>query len=434
MLAPGMALSLAASGLAAWTGAAVATDAEPAAQGEPVTIQLLHWAPGSAEYWDDMVAGFQASYPWITVEQEVVPWDQYFQKAVTYLSAQDGPDLMLAQGGRALLEWKDGLLPLTDEVADIRADVAGWYGTAEGLDAANTIYGIPLTLQGHLYYSHKGVLAAAGVDPESPPADWTALADVCQKVIASGKQCFLTGGGANGFTLVLWSLLQQTASPEQMAGLMDGSTSFEDPPLKDAIRLFAYMVEQGWLDRRLLDLDLDQAVERFAQGDAAFVLGLIGDAYNWSVYEPVLGADGFGTLVLPAISADTPFEGISVSPHAARLNAGVGQAITVTAWTDAPEASILFAKYLASPEVQAKVVTVAGSFPASTTVDPALVGSPHFATIVGFTAQAESTPGFMLRPNAAPPAMTAQMQLLLLGQATVDQAAAEIQRVIAAAQ
>ena len=55
-----------------------------------------------------------------------------------------GPDIACFVNGPALISLKDGLLPLNDYLDDdLRTKVVGWETCAEGMNADNTIYGMP---------------------------------------------------------------------------------------------------------------------------------------------------------------------------------------------------------------------------------------------------------------------------------------------------
>ena len=175
--------------------------APPSAAEGPVTLTVMQWGNQGDAWWNQRFADFTKQHPNVTFKQEVVPYGQYASKVGAYKTAGSGPDVMQMGTGAYMFDFADMFLPLNGLV-----DLAAYYGTeaaCEDFDCSKTIYGIPWALQGQPLYYNKAVLAAAGLDPATPPKTWKDMDAACAKIKAIGKACIAAGpkdyGGATEF-------------------------------------------------------------------------------------------------------------------------------------------------------------------------------------------------------------------------------------------
>lgn len=152
-------------GLTACGGDDPATPGTPGAGGEKTTLTFWHnstTGPGK-DYWDKMVADFQAANTGITIKVQSIQNEDMDGKLQTALNSGDAPDIFMARGGGKLAEIvKAGqVLDLTSLVSEqVKKDVGGTIGA---FSIEGKTYGLPTSvLPGGMYYS-KDLFAKAGI-------------------------------------------------------------------------------------------------------------------------------------------------------------------------------------------------------------------------------------------------------------------------------
>src|SRR5690606_10714792 len=130
-------------------------------------------------YTEDVKAAFAEMHPDVTVEIVNQPFDQYYTLLGSAIEAGTGPDLALYNGGTQIKSRASSLVPVTDELADLRDQLAGWPAFEEGGET----YSAPTFLQGFPIYFNKALFEEAGLDPETPPATWDELTSSCQAIL-----------------------------------------------------------------------------------------------------------------------------------------------------------------------------------------------------------------------------------------------------------
>ena len=127
---------------------------------EPVTIswwQAPIWryapdnvtvlGPGSDAKGVDLVERFQEMEPWVTVEMEIIPWDQWGQKMTTAFASGDVGNVMYNVGNASRIA--SGLIePIDDYVTDEM--LANWLpGMQKSMTYGGRIYGVPFFVNPH---------------------------------------------------------------------------------------------------------------------------------------------------------------------------------------------------------------------------------------------------------------------------------------------
>lgn len=169
--------------------------------GDPVT--LTFWGhqndPWNASY-RRIAQEFSAKYPYITIEFEFFPYDEFETKVMTSLINKDqGADIYEIWGGWGVDFAPTGaLLPMSDEIADmIRKEFyAPTYGA---LEYDGKIYGFPqeFNIESGALLVNKKLAAELGV---SAPTSWDQMISDAQKaVVYKGKNMV-----QKGFDFVNW--------------------------------------------------------------------------------------------------------------------------------------------------------------------------------------------------------------------------------------
>lgn len=159
---------------------------EPAPQKDPVTIQFWHiYSDGEIKtLMDELIAEFEAKYPYITVDQLGVSFWDYWTKLTTAVAGGSGPDLALNEidnvGARASAGTLVNLDPYierdnfdTTQLFPVLVEQSLYEGNH---------YHMPFETDVRLLYYNKAAFREAGLDPEKPPTNWAELADYAEKL------------------------------------------------------------------------------------------------------------------------------------------------------------------------------------------------------------------------------------------------------------
>jgi multiple sugar transport system substrate-binding protein len=157
--------------------------------------KLVVWNWGASDdaaaaYQKDVEAAFAKVHPDVEVEIVSQPFDQYYTLLGSAIEAGTGPDLALFNGGTQLKSRVKSLVPITDELAGIHDDLAGW----PAFETGGETYSAPMFLQGFPIYFNKAIFTQAGLDPENPPTTWDELSSACQAILSkTDVSCFALG-------------------------------------------------------------------------------------------------------------------------------------------------------------------------------------------------------------------------------------------------
>src|SRR3546814_1508880 len=122
---------------------------------------------------EQVIADFNASQDKIEVKANIMPWDILYQKVLTSVASNDGPDIIAMSASRMPQFADEGMfLPLDDyyEDADHETDALA-PSSVEASIFEGTNYGVPVNFTPMMMYYNKDLFSAAGLDPEAPPTD-----------------------------------------------------------------------------------------------------------------------------------------------------------------------------------------------------------------------------------------------------------------------
>lgn len=183
--------------------------------GDGTTIDLLvpSYSDSTKSLWEDVITGFEAENPGITVNLEVQSWDNLEQVVSTKVQAGEAPDIY--NGGPFAGFAADGLLYDVTEVLspETFSDIQDSFVKNATIDG--TTYGIPLIASARALFVNNTLLEQAGA---TAPTTWDDLLDAATKV--SGL-----GGGVAGYGMPLGS---EEAQAEAAVWLWGGGGSFGD--------------------------------------------------------------------------------------------------------------------------------------------------------------------------------------------------------------
>jgi multiple sugar transport system substrate-binding protein len=125
-----------------------------------------------------VVDDFNASQDDVEVKTNIMPWDTLYQKVLTAVSGNDGPDIVAMSASRMPQFADEGMfMPVDDYYEDADNDtdaLAEAAVEASMYDGKN--YGVPVNYAPMMMYYNKDIFTAAGLDPEAPPTTWDEFA------------------------------------------------------------------------------------------------------------------------------------------------------------------------------------------------------------------------------------------------------------------
>ena len=166
---------------------------------EPKEVTITYWG-----LWENdgiiqpIIAEFEASHPKIKVQYSKQSHKQYRERLQASIDRGDGPDLF-----RFHNMWvpmlKNQLSPIPETVMTSTTFKELYYPSAvNDLIGGQTIYGIPLMVEGLGLYYNEDIFAAAGII--APPATWEELLAIVPKISKPEGNGFAVSAIALGTT------------------------------------------------------------------------------------------------------------------------------------------------------------------------------------------------------------------------------------------
>jgi multiple sugar transport system substrate-binding protein len=314
--------------------------------------------PAPKKAMEELIAGFQAANPGITVKWNNFDHEGYKSAIRNFLTA-DAPDVAAWYAGNRMAPFvKAGLF---EDVSDVWA--------ANGLDdqlksaaASMTIdgkkWGVPYTYYQWGIYYNKDVYKKAGV---TEPKNWAEFVANCEKFKAAGVDCLTTG------TKALWPgagifdyINMRTNGYEFHMDLTAGKVKWTDPKVKATFANWAMVVP--YMSANAAAIDWQDAAALLSQGKAAnYVMG------NFAVDTFKKGGmtnDNLGFLIFPEITPGVP-----------RAEEAPTDTFHIPSGAKNKEDAKKFLAYLASAEAQTKMNATLGQLPVN---NKATVGDDPF--------------------------------------------------------
>ncbi len=329
---------------------------EPTAEPTPeqLTLTILHSiSPDDAKaaVFDEIVAGFEAAHPNITVEAELVPDDEIVVKAETAYMGGVEQDIILMNYPHLTENWiKDGM------TIDLSGYLEAWglgdtfYASAiEGyMNEEGQLPALPMEGYSWPIWYNTAILEEAGV--AVPPASMEDLVAAAPAIRDAGYGPFVTGGsdwtGARFYMLLLSAYMTE----EEVNALYQEGGYMDSPAAMEATEQFVAMRDSGFFVDDVEGLEFSSMNAAFFAGEAAMM-----HAGSWSYAETpedLVDAIYLGGLPLPEGSPrDNPvmFGGFGAKAvHVTRNGAENLDAVKA------------FVQYLFQPDVFVQFVNEAG--------------------------------------------------------------------------
>lgn len=242
------------------------TPADSAADGETVTIKMIHYMGEQAKRdgLDKIIAAFEEANPGIKVEAQMVDSGQFVTMYKTKINANDAPDLFFGSP-REMVEFIEGghFMDITDApfLEKVVPEVL------EECEVNGKYYGVPIDVQIKGVFYNKDMFEQYGVEVPTTRDEFIAL---CDKFQSEGVIPFIH---AYNFTWAPYQEMESFLVP--MAKVMNNSTMWRDSQegvanlsdnelAKQGFELFGKI--SSYRDEGDLGVDQPTAIQDFAAG------------------------------------------------------------------------------------------------------------------------------------------------------------------------
>ena len=351
----GMALGgLAMAGCSDGGGGGGGTDVDISDTEMEATIEFAAWE--SDFDWDAVIAGFNETYPNITVQITKSPFKDFFTRLQTQASGGNLPDAFMMNGPNFQLYASHGILASFEGAAESgELDFANYPEAMEELYTYEDVpYGVPTSYDSIGLWYNEELFEKAGVEVPTDEWTWDDLHETSRAISEALKDEGIYGfaGGAYNQEL-FYNLIFQAGG----AVLNEDATEaqYSSPGSRKALQLLRDMVEDGSSPsiRTTADTSPD---ELFKSGKAAMVYG---GSFRVAGYVDSAVGDVIQVVRLPK------GEQRGVVLH--------GGAVVVNAESDNADAAAAFAVFHGSEEGQQIIGESGASIPAYTGTEQAYI-------------------------------------------------------------
>lgn len=366
--------------------------------------ELTVWFPGnlaSEIKWvnDDVIPQFQQAHDGVTVNVEFVDWGDLSARLSTAFAGGNAPDIF-GHGNAAAAGFADAqrVLNLDDYVAGLDAADRDDLVLLDDGKVDGSQYIIPLRGFGQLLAYRTDLFEDSGLDPSTPPTDWTELRQAADELtVRDGDQItrsglVITADNPTSMTQSFGSTLFQNGGAFLSE---DGTEVTWDTP--EAIEALQFLVDlyQG---EDVVSTGLNEPIANsgaqhpLATGRAA--MAFIDEATLKTIYEQA-----------PDIAADIAV----AAPLNEKIQAsfgGAGNGLFISADSKNADLAWDFITFLTSKEKAKEYVQIVGGIPARAS----LVGDSDLAAVPYIQPFADSQAQFQGNPNV--PAWTQLRDIL----------------------
>ena len=258
--------------------------------------------PAPKEAFQNLIDGFQAENPDITVKWNLFDHEGYKTSIRNFLTA-DAPDLANWYAGNRMLPFvKAGLFEPVDDVWEDNG-LSDSMGASQGsMTIDGQIWGVPYTYYQWGVYYRKDLFAQNGI---SAPSTWDEFIAAGEALKAAGITPITIG------TKYLWTaagvfdyLNLRTNGFEFHQDLTNGKIAWTDPRVRETFKNWGQLVEAGFFIDNHAAFSWQEALAPMVQGKAAmYVMGNFAVA---PLREAGLTDDQLGFFQFPVIDPSVP--------------------------------------------------------------------------------------------------------------------------------
>lgn len=338
-------------------GAAAENNAEEKA---PVTIKFLHWQTEISEQIQAVIDDFQEEYPWITVEQEIIPTSDWSSVTAARIAGNDAIDIIgvepMCDGLRnspAFFE-NNFLMDLSslECVANFEDSVLNDEVRCDGV-----LTSLPISTQTMCVYYNVDMFNEYGI---KVPTTWSEFMAACETLKQNGVAPMALGG-KDGWPCVNMTLQMlasdalRTTGTDMYEKVWSNEMTYENSGMGNIMDRYADITANGYWYENPLATSYADAPVIFATGKCGMYEDGSWSSVQISDCEPEFEV---GVFALNA-TEDASYNDQPVK---------YGMTVGIANRTEHPEEAKLFVEYLFSNEVYSKFVNACAYMPAAKNV------------------------------------------------------------------
>ncbi len=332
--------------------------------GKDITVELWEW--GSDELFQQVIDGYQAIHPNVTIKLVNNPWEDYWTKLPLALDGANGPAIFNVHNSyhENLINY---MAPLEIPIEDLEADFTGVEAHIIDGKVYYTDYGM---MTGSVYYN-KEMWEAAGLTEADIPKTWDEMREVAKKLtIKDGDKLIQAGLNFNDDFHQNYLLGLNYQLGENLF-LEDGRTpNVTSDAMKKTMQMLVDMYKVDGVGSENFG---EKGADSFGQGQSAMVI-------QWGHYYNTLKTTwtdiDFGVFEIPT------FDG---NPYAYnRYNGESTFGVNKNAPADQQAVAQDFVKYfLANDEAQIAFNLAMSTFPAKKSLadSPEIMENPSLSVL-----------------------------------------------------
>ena len=390
---------------------------ESAASDGTTKLTFAVWDYTQNVYLAKAIEAFQAANPDITIEVQDTPAADYITKLNTQLNGGSNVDLFLIKEADKTKTFYDRgqLANLTPYVEAASIDMSAYNGTDANFTFDGNLYGMPLRTDQYVLFYNKDIFDAAGVAYPDNDMTWTEFEEIAAQITS--------GEGATkkyGAYFHSWNAcVQNWGVQDGKHSIMSGDYEFFKPYYEMVLRMQDAGTCMSFAQIQASGLSYTDV---FSQG----LVGML-----------PMGSWLINTMVQRNLSGESDVNwGVAVIPHAEDVpngyTVGATTPICINNASKNKDAAWKFVQFISGPE-GAQIMAENGQV-------PALSGEGYLETFASAEGMPEGVMEGLYATRISPdrPAMDkvteidqmllAEHQLILLGEETVDEGIANMNR------
>ena len=381
---------------------------------QEVEFWTMQLQPKFTDYFNQLIADFEAANPDVDVVWVDVPWSDMQSKILTAVSAGTAPDVVnLNPDFASQLASRNAWLPLNEKLSPEEQAIylpKIWQATTLN----GTSFGFPWYLTARVTLFNAELMEQAGIS--EPPGTYAELADAAQQIKErTGKYAFFISFVPEDAADALQSFIQMGVPLVDDAG----NAAFNTPEGRAVFQYWTDLYQQDLLPREVLTQGHRRAIELYQAGETVFLASGAETLDSIANNAPDIAAV---TQTAPQITGETGKKNV------AAMN------LVVPRSTDVPEAAVKFAMYVTNNDNQISFAQAAKVLPSTAAaVDSTLAAAPADATPIEVAravsasqlADAEVLIPALEDVKQLQKAMYDNLQAAMLGDKTVDEAVAD---------
>ncbi|MEM6253651.1 MAG: sugar ABC transporter substrate-binding protein [Cyanobacteria bacterium P01_D01_bin.156] len=330
---------------------------------QAVEFWTMQLQPKFTDYFNQLIADFEAANPDVDVVWVDIPWADMQSKILTAVSAGTAPDVVnLNPDFASQLAGRNAWLLLDEKLSpEQRATYLPKIWQATTLNGES--FGFPWYLTTRVMLFNNELLEAAGLS--EPPSTYAELAIAAKQIKEkTGKYAFFISFVPEDAADVLQSFVQMGVP------LVDGegNAAFNTSAGKAVFQYWTDLYQQELLPREVLTQGHRRAIELYQAGETVLLASGAEALDNIANNAPDIAA---ATQTAPQITGNTGKKNV------AAMNLVVPRA------TDVPDAAVKFALYVTNNDNQISFAQAANVLPSTVAaVDSTLAEAPAEATPV----------------------------------------------------